>query len=355
MSKGELDNGPLKPIYYTACGAFSGVITRVIAQPLDVLKIRFQLQSEPIRKKQINGVRLTSSKYTGLTQATYLIAKEEGLTALWKGHVPAQALSLVYGGILFVTFEGLKNFRLQAARNKEQDTVTTSLHFIYGGCAGIAATFSCHPLDVVRTRFVAQGEPKVYKGLVQGISLMLKEGGILTFYKGLLPTVIAIFPNSALQFGFYHVFRTTWKKFFKQKGDEPGKLQTLSCGALAGAFSKILLLPFDVIKKRLQVQGFEEARRPFGRVSSYTGMVNCFARIVMEEGITGLFKGAGASVVKSAFFLLWYMIERKSKPNGTFMHSMALPKYPAYRQYYITRQYGTFMFTVTYQVLHLQN
>ena len=53
MSKGELDSGPLKPIYYTVCGAFSGAITRVIAQPLDVLKIRFQLQSEPIRKKQV--------------------------------------------------------------------------------------------------------------------------------------------------------------------------------------------------------------------------------------------------------------------------------------------------------------
>ena len=85
----------------------------------------------------------------------------------------------------------------------------------------------------------------------------------------------------------------------------PGKLQTLSCGALSGASSKVLLLPFDVIKKRLQVQGFEEARKPFGRVPTYTGMVNCCARIVMEEGITGLFKGAGASVVKVITMLIF--------------------------------------------------
>ena len=33
--------------------------------------------------------------------------------------------------------------------------------FIFGGLAGMCATISCHPFDVIRTRFVAQGEPKV--------------------------------------------------------------------------------------------------------------------------------------------------------------------------------------------------
>ena len=80
-----------------------------------------------------------------------------------------------------------------------------------------------------------------------------------------------------------------------------GKLQSLTCGALSGMISKVLLLPFDVVKKRLQIQGFEEARKSFGRFSHYDGMLSCFRGIVKEEGVMGLFKGTAASVLKVSF------------------------------------------------------
>ena len=40
------------------------------------------------------------------------------------------------------------------------------------------------------------------------------------------------------------------------------------------------------------------ARKAFGHVSRYDGMLNCFVRVTTEEGIMGLFKGTAASVVK---------------------------------------------------------
>lgn len=82
-------------------GATSSFITRATCQPLDVLKIRFQLQIEPVSAKS------PVSKYKSIVQAAALIVREEGITSLWKGHVPAQLLSIVYGAAQFWTFEAL--------------------------------------------------------------------------------------------------------------------------------------------------------------------------------------------------------------------------------------------------------
>ena len=55
-------------------GAISGAIARFLIGPLDVLKIRFQVQVEPISRKGFGR-----SKYTSIPQAFKLILHEEGV------------------------------------------------------------------------------------------------------------------------------------------------------------------------------------------------------------------------------------------------------------------------------------
>ena len=50
---------------------------RFVIGPLDVLKIRFQVQIEPIVRAQTG--QQTLSKYTGISQAFRLIVQEEGI------------------------------------------------------------------------------------------------------------------------------------------------------------------------------------------------------------------------------------------------------------------------------------
>lgn len=68
------------PFIDATAGAIAGCAARFVVGPLDVIKIRFQVQLEPIAKRAA-GVDPTSltSKYTGLRQALTTIVKEEGI------------------------------------------------------------------------------------------------------------------------------------------------------------------------------------------------------------------------------------------------------------------------------------
>lgn len=120
-------NNNLNQFDFALAGGGSGFITRSLCQPLDVLKIRFQLQVEPISHQ-------TTSKYRSLFQAVSLIFHEEGIKAFWKGHVPAQWLSISYGIAQFWTFEVLTR---QAAILYLTSDNSPIVNFTCGSIAGM--------------------------------------------------------------------------------------------------------------------------------------------------------------------------------------------------------------------------
>ncbi|XP_023238728.1 mitochondrial thiamine pyrophosphate carrier-like isoform X2 [Centruroides sculpturatus] len=284
---------------YSFAGAASGAITRFLFQPLDVVKIRFQLQIEPISKTSV------TSKYKGFIQAFFLIPYEEGIGALWKGHIPAQFLSILYGTIQFSTFEHL-TFR--AWKHLPPDIEANwkpTIHFFCGGAAGCVATVGVQPFDVLRTRLVAQGEPKAYTGMYHGVISIISQEGSRSLYKGLVPTLIQILPYTGAQFSFYKLFQQLWNKYTNRP---LGLLGTTICASSAGIAAKGVVYPLDLIKKRIQIQGFQKAREQFGSFRKYKGVTDCFISTLREEGIRGLYKGFFPSVVKAAVVTASYFV-----------------------------------------------
>ncbi|KAE8283116.1 Mitochondrial thiamine pyrophosphate carrier Solute carrier family 25 member 19 [Larimichthys crocea] len=281
-------------------GSAAGMVTRALISPFDVLKIRFQLQIETVSSRRPVG------KYSGLFQASRCIYSEEGLSAFWKGHTPAQLLSICFGAVQFASFEFLTEV---VHKTTSYDSQTAGVHFVCGGLAACSATVVCQPLDTLRTRFAAQGEPKVYSNLRRAVSTMCRSEGVLTFYRGLSPTLMAVFPYAGLQFFSYNVFKKLLAPPPKA-GNSGGNLRSLICGSGAGVISKTITYPFDLFKKRLQVGGFEAARLHFGQVRSYRGLLDCMTQIAKEEGVRGFFKGLSPSLVKAAlstgFTFFWY-------------------------------------------------
>lgn len=58
----------------------------------------------------------------------------------------------------FLSFELLTELVHRASKYDARDF---SVHFVCGGLSASTATLAVHPVDVLRTRFAAQGEPKV--------------------------------------------------------------------------------------------------------------------------------------------------------------------------------------------------
>ncbi len=85
MGGGKGDSRPPNQAAMNAiAGAISGCAARFVVGPLDVLKIRFQVQIEPVSRRAARlaaqqGSTAVLPKYTGMAQALITIAKEEGI------------------------------------------------------------------------------------------------------------------------------------------------------------------------------------------------------------------------------------------------------------------------------------
>jgi solute carrier family 25 citrate transporter 1 len=81
-------------------GGLSGGMGPLVNNPLDVVKTR--LQKQVVRPGK-------TPKYTGLSQACVVIAKEEGVLALWKGITPRLLRIMPGQAITFMTYEAVSS------------------------------------------------------------------------------------------------------------------------------------------------------------------------------------------------------------------------------------------------------
>ena len=72
--------------------------------------------------------------------------------------------------------------------------------FLAGAAAGVTATVTCFPLDVVRTRMMS---PAHSTGLLQTVGNMLRYEGVGAFYTGCLPAVVSMAIGGAVFYGTY--------------------------------------------------------------------------------------------------------------------------------------------------------
>ncbi|KAK6138929.1 hypothetical protein DH2020_027327 [Rehmannia glutinosa] len=288
--------GQLKRAFIDAsAGAISGGISRTVTSPLDVIKIRFQVQLEPTTQwALLRRDAFGPSKYTGMLQATKDIFREEGLRGFWRGNVPALLMVMPYTAIQFTVLHKLKSLASGSSKSEDHINISPYLSYVSGALAGCAATVGSYPFDLLRTILASQGEPKVYPNMRSALVDILETRGFRGLYAGLTPTLVEIVPYAGLQFGTF--------PYATQGDDALSSFQLFLCGLAAGTCAKAVCHPLDVVKKRFQVEGLQRDPRYGARVEhhAYRNMYDGLRQISHVEGWAGLYKGIVPSIIKAA-------------------------------------------------------
>jgi len=167
--------------------------------------------------------------------------------------------------------------------------------FIAGGSAGALATAVTYPLDLLRTRFAAQGNDRVYTSLPRALAQINREEGLRGFYRGLGPGLAQIVPFMGMFFAVYETIREPLHHL-----SLPFSSGDAVAGIAASVVAKTGSFPLDLVRKRIQVQGPTRGRYVHKNIPEYHGAIATIRAIVRMEGFRGLYRGLTVSLFKAA-------------------------------------------------------
>lgn len=249
-------------------GGLSGVISRTITAPLELQKIQQQ------------------NRYMPNTTLIEVI-KKEGLTGLWKGNYVNSIRIFPQTAINFAVYNFSKSYLFNCSFLSPIKDNSMILNFLSGTIAGLVSMSAIYPLENIRSRLSLQTNKNHYKSVVD----VFRKTPLSQLYNGLRMSLIGFAPYNSLNFMFYGYLKS--HPYFETYKLENPLIYQLLCGGFAGSFAVTFTYPTDLIRRRLQLQGFDKA------VPTYSGITDCIKKVYKNEGgIPALYRGLGACYIK---------------------------------------------------------
>jgi len=282
-----------------AAGGISGAVAKTATAPIERVKLIIQTQdANPLIKSgQV-------ARYTGIGNCFARVYQEQGLKAFWRGnfvnvlrYFPTQAFNFAFKDSIKALFPKYSS--------KTDFLKFFLVNMASGGLAGAGSLCIVYPLDYARTRLasdVGSGQ-KSFNGLADCLAKTARgPSGVLGLYNGFGVSVAGIIPYRGVYFGLYDTLSGI--NPFRKEGGVIGFLSKFAIAQATAITAGYASYPFDTIRRRLQMQS-EKPQSEW----LYKGTVDCFYKILKDEGSKALFKGAGANALRtvgSAMVLVLY-------------------------------------------------
>jgi len=283
-----------------AAGGISGAVAKTATAPIERVKLIIQTQdSNPlIRSGEVK-------RYTGIVNCFSRVASEQGIAAFWRGnfvnvirYFPTQAFNFAFKDVIKHAFPKY---------DKKTDFGKFFLvNMASGGLAGAGSLCIVYPLDYARTRLasdVGSGK-RSFNGLGDCLMKTMKgPSGVMGLYNGFGVSVAGIIPYRGVYFGMYDSLAEI--NPFKNDANTYLRLASVfGIAQLTAISAGYASYPMDTVRRRLQMQS-EKPQSEW----LYKNTMDCFAKVMKDEGVTALFKGAGANALRtvgSALVLVLY-------------------------------------------------
>jgi len=203
----------------------------------------------------------------------------------------------------------------------EQGKIPNGVKFLFGGLSGMGATCFVQPLDLVKNRMQITTS-KEHKTSFHVIRHILKTEGPIAMYSGLSAGLLRQATYTTTRLGIYTYL---FEKASGPQGQPPGLLTKGALGIAAGAVGAFVGTPAEVSLIRMTSDG----RLPEAQRRNYTSVFNALTRIVKEEGVATLWKGAlptigRACVVNAAQLASYSQAKQGLMQTGVFSDNIFL-------------------------------
>lgn len=142
-----------------------------------------------------------------------------------------------------------------------------------------------YPLDTVRHRLQLEDPSKKgSRNTFQVLAAVVREEGVLSLYRGLIPVLQSLCISNFVYFYTFHSLKAL-------HSGQAQALRDLLLGSLAGAVNVMSTTPFWVVNTRLKMKDVA------GQECAYDNLLEGLVHIAKTEGFTSLWSGAAAGLV----------------------------------------------------------
>ncbi|RNF04084.1 mitochondrial carrier protein [Trypanosoma rangeli] len=194
----EPDTEPYHVVFSAA--AIGGLVVSTILTPAELIKCKMQVQNTlPARRRAFtNSLHCAMSIYSNF-----------GVRGLYKGHVSMLLRETIGCGLYFLTFECVIRNMLREGQGFTE--ASPLVHFLGGGCAGVAFWTATYPIDALKTKIQTGKGGYGELSLVKGMMRMYKREGMRGCMRGYTITALRAFPGNAVLIAVYEKVSFLWE------------------------------------------------------------------------------------------------------------------------------------------------